>query len=103
MIVSNWSDPRVPEGHPVSIWQGRHLYGHLAWLNGVVQSSESTCFHSGVSTLISHIDTILIQGPLLHSLTATQAWISNHIHIHHKVWDEITYCFPNFNGAAVEV
>ena len=29
------------------------------------------------------------------------AWISNYTH--HKVWDEITYPFPNFNGAAVEV
>ena len=29
------------------------------------------------------------------------AWISNYIH--HKVWDEITYPFPNFNGATVEV
>ena len=28
-------------------------------------------------------------------------WISNYIH--HKVWDEITYSFSNFNGAAVEV
>ena len=34
-------------------------------------------------------------GPLL--LT----WISNYIN--HKMWDEITYPFPNFNGAAVEV
>ena len=29
------------------------------------------------------------------------AWISNHIH--YKVWDEITYSFPNFNGCTVEV
>ena len=24
-------------------------------------------------------------------------------YIHYKVWDEITYLFPNFNGATVEV
>ena len=24
-------------------------------------------------------------------------------YIHHKVWDEITYQFPNVNGATVEV
>ena len=24
-------------------------------------------------------------------------------HIHYKVWDEITYPFPNFNGATVEI
>ena len=28
-------------------------------------------------------------------------WISNYIH--HKVWNEITYPFPNFNGCIVEV
>ena len=29
------------------------------------------------------------------------AWISHYIH--YKVWDEITYPFPNFSGAAIEV
>ena len=29
------------------------------------------------------------------------AWITDYIHS--KVWDEITYPFPNFNGATVEV
>ena len=29
------------------------------------------------------------------------AWISNYTH--HKVWDEITYPFPNFNSCTVEV
>ena len=29
------------------------------------------------------------------------AWISNHIY--YKMWDEIIYQFPNFNGAAIEV
>ena len=30
-----------------------------------------------------------------------QAWMNNYIH--YKVWDEIIYPFPNFNGATVEV
>ena len=34
-------------------------------------------------------------------LTLTPTWISNHIH--HKVWDEITYPFLNFNDATIEV
>ena len=34
-------------------------------------------------------------------LTLIPAWISNYIH--YKVWGEITYPFPNFNGATVEV
>ena len=36
-----------------------------------------------------------------HGLTLIPAWICNHIY--HKVWDEITYPFLNFNGATVEV
>ena len=34
-------------------------------------------------------------------LTLIPAWIGNYIF--YKVWDEITYSFPNFNGATVEV
>ena len=34
-------------------------------------------------------------------LTVISACISKHIHS--KVWDEIAYPFPNFNGAIVEV
>ena len=36
-----------------------------------------------------------------HDLTSITPWISNYIH--YKVWDEITYPFPNFNGATIEV
>ena len=36
-----------------------------------------------------------------HGLTLMSAWICNGIH--HKVWDEITYPFPNFNSATIEV
>ena len=39
-------------------------------------------------------------GPLLqHGLTLTSALISNNMSS--KVWDEITYPFPHFNGATV--
>ena len=37
----------------------------------------------------------------LTCLTLIPAWLSNHIY--HKVWDEITYPFSNFDGAAMEV
>ena len=41
-------------------------------------------------------------GPFYkHGLTLIPVWISNYIQ--YKVWDEITYPFPNFNGATVEV
>ena len=36
-----------------------------------------------------------------HGLTLIEAWIS--YYIHYKVWDGITYPFPNFKGATVEV
>ena len=36
-----------------------------------------------------------------NGLTSIPAWISNCNY--HKVWDEITYPFPNFNGYTVEV
>ena len=36
-----------------------------------------------------------------HGLSLILAWITNYIH--DKVWDEITYPFPNFNGYTIEV
>ena len=42
------------------------------------------------------------RGPFYYyGLTLIPAWISNHMH--NKVWDEITYPFPNFNGGTIEV
>ena len=37
----------------------------------------------------------------LHGFTIIPAWISNHMPI--KVWDEITYPFPNFNGCTIKI
>ena len=36
-----------------------------------------------------------------HRLTLIPAWISNYIH--NKVWDKITYPFPNFDFSTIEV
>ena len=36
-----------------------------------------------------------------YGLTLIPAWISDYVH--YKVWDAITYLFPNFNSATVEV
>ena len=42
------------------------------------------------------------RGPFYyHGLTLIPAWISNFIHC--KLWYEIIYPFPNFNGCTVEV
>ena len=41
-------------------------------------------------------------GPVYQQgLTLILAWVSNQMPS--KVWDEITYTFPNFNGSAVEM
>ena len=42
-----------------------------------------------------------IQGPLLLALIKFNPITDNYIH--YKVWDEITYILPNFNGATTEV
>ena len=45
---------------------------------------------------------LVCRGPFYWcGLTWIPAWISNYIH--YKVWDEITYPFPNFNSCTVEV
>ena len=36
-----------------------------------------------------------------HGLTSIPLWVSSYMH--HKVRDEITYPFPNFNGTTIEV
>ena len=36
-----------------------------------------------------------------YELTVIPAWVSKYIHC--KVWDEITYQFPKFNIATIEV
>ena len=45
-----------------------------------------------------NVSDIITQQP---SLTLIQTCISNYIH--YKVWDEITYPFPNFNSATIAV
>ena len=44
----------------------------------------------------------MICGPLYqHRLTLIRTWMSNYMSA--KMWDEITYPFPNLNGATVEI
>ena len=58
--------------------------------------------YNGIGMLIGwHFKRTGTQGPLL------LAWINSYPitdnYIHYKVWDEITYILPNFNGATTEV
>ena len=59
--------------------------------------------YSTANTRMEHrSDLELIRGPFYQNgLTLITAWISNYMSS--KVWDEITYPFPNFNGVNVEV
>ena len=41
------------------------------------------------------------QKPCIDTRSRVPAWIRKYMH--YKVWDEITYPFPNFNGGVVEV
>ena len=56
-----------------------------------------------------HLDTLnliifeillLYQGPFLLTWANVNAWISNYIP--HKVWDKITYPFPNCNALEMD-
>ena len=42
-----------------------------------------------------------IHQPHDHQGSLYKAWINNYTH--KKVWNEITYPFPNFNGEAIEM
>ena len=73
------------EFHPASLSEGWYCLYHFT------ASSMNRC-----------INTYLSLGPFyLHGLIWVSAWISNYIHF--KVWGEMTYPFPNFNGCTVEV
>ena len=62
------------------------------------QSHVGSHKHTSIMITSSLFDT---WGPChLHDLTLIPAWISNQKPS--NVWDEITYLFPNFNGATID-
>ena len=59
-------------------------------------------FHSNPNTKTAMLWYKHIRGPLYHhGLTLIPSWVSNYTP--NKVWDEITFQFPNFDGRTVEV
>ena len=62
-------------------------------------------FHSIMETTIMRTEGFSLavpQGPLIQTwIKFNRRWISEYIH--YKVWEEITYWFPNFNGCTGEV
>ena len=57
---------------------------------------DNTFFHK-VSFVINDSRSVYYK----HGLISIPAWINDYTH--HNMWDKITYPFPNFNGATVEV
>ena len=59
-------------------------------------------FQGGPDKLLLLMDSREVNGAQVSGgWNEIPAWINNYIH--YKVWDEITYPFPNFNSIAVEV
>ena len=82
-------------------WRGALMFSLICvWINGWINNREA----GDLRRYCAHYDvTVMFYSPLtlLPFWSAPiPAWISNYID---KVWDEITYAFPNFNGATVEV
>ena len=42
-----------------------------------------------------------LESPFANTTMLIPAWINKHIH--YKLWEEMTYLFPNFNSCTVEV
>ena len=97
-------------------WRGALIFSLIcAWINGSVMSKCIECQRSnelkpiilevvGNTTsffILCSIGTVVGSSPYGCKSTWIPAWISNHILS--KVWDEITYPFPNFNACTVEV
>ena len=87
-------------------WRGALMFTLIcARINGWVNNREA----GDLRRYCTHYDVIVMKIPILNPthpftnllLSLIPAWIR--IHIHRKVWHEITYPFPNVNGCTVEV
>ena len=73
----------------------------MSWI-GRYKAQQNTTNHEWCEYSLLNIASVIDMEPaLLVCYDFHPAWISNHILS--KVWDEITYHFPNFNSATVEV
>ena len=73
-----------------------------SWWNNLFWYALKDICHLWINLIHSLNCVRNFSGPFsLHGLTLIPAWISNHMPS--KVWDEISYPFPNFNSCTVEV
>ena len=82
-VAETWQQNRVPGYYPSnSHWvtcPHSYIYSALLW---IITDSSQCIANKGIF--------------YLYGLTLTPAWICNHMP--NKMWHEITYPFPNFNG-----
>ena len=80
-------------------WDGG---GHNHYCHAIRKMHTESLYIEGTLLHILHASTVLCWGIWSpYDLTLIPTRISNHMPS--EVWDEITYPFPNFNGATVEV
>ena len=84
---------------------GKHIVGSIALLGHESvfrKTSKAPPSHATPFTTTIELEWVVTSCAPLCPLSPTclnliPVWISNYIH--YTVWDEITYSFPNFNGA----
>ena len=94
-------------------WRSIYHFGEI-FVTGYIRSCQndnfqyhltkmlSVCQHFSFSaTVLEYMKAICMFYGIYSTSEAVPAWMNNYIH--YKMWDEITYSFPNFNGAAIEV
>ena len=81
----------VPAKQPWWIWINTSCEFIMNdWITTTKQSTTKPCaYFLGYTVCIQNVYHL------------SPVWINNCIH--HKIWDEITYLFTNFNGATVEI
>ena len=101
---------RSPVNSPhKSQWRGVLICSFIcAWISVWVNNREA----DDLRRHEAHYDVTVIDRLAINSTITTGAHLIKIVnfnlsmksdHIHYKLWDEITYSFPKFNGEAVEV
>ena len=101
--LSNWlrhifNVIHYPHEDTMETLRHRHI---CSLVSNVFSKKYSLCYLMQYEVKLTYRTPDAIDPFYWHGLTLIPAWINNYTH--YKVWDEITYPFPNFNGGTVEV
>ena len=78
-------------------WMRVFIFSTLYFIHSKICSILCKTSNPSQNVSITKFAQSTFRGPFYYPiLTLIPAWISNYNH--YKVWDEITYPFPNFNG-----